>query len=168
VYDLANLSLKFDRHLDAEVVDFQILTDDYSKAAFLCSDRTISFHARFGSYYKVRTPRQGRDLAYAPFAAELLVVGSAQEVYRVSLEEGRFMQPLAAHSPGINACGGSWGGGQQLLVPYMQPAPMHVLWRCSCGHTGGQGEAIFDTWTVKTAVCTACWYLSRCIRSNCA
>jgi ribosome biogenesis protein ENP2 len=24
VYDLANLSLKFDRHLDAEVVDFQV------------------------------------------------------------------------------------------------------------------------------------------------
>lgn len=110
VYDLANLSLKFDRHLDAEVVDFQILTDDYSKAAFLCSDRSISFHARFGSYFKVRTPRQGRDLAYAPFCAELLVVGSAPEVYRVSLEEGRFMQPLPAQSPGINACGG-WGSG---------------------------------------------------------
>jgi ribosome biogenesis protein ENP2 len=118
VYDLANLSLKFDRHLDAEVVDFQILTDDYSKAAFLCSDRSISFHARFGSYFKVRTPRQGRDLAYAPFCAELLVVGSAPEVYRVSLEEGRFMQPLPAQSPGINACGGSGSGdeGGQLLV----------------------------------------------------
>lgn len=24
VYDLANLALKFDRHLDAEVVDFQV------------------------------------------------------------------------------------------------------------------------------------------------
>jgi hypothetical protein len=24
VYDLANLSLKFDRHIDAEVVDFQV------------------------------------------------------------------------------------------------------------------------------------------------
>lgn len=54
VYDLANLSLKFDRHMDAEVVDFQILSDDYSKAAFLCADRSVSFHARFGSYFKVR------------------------------------------------------------------------------------------------------------------
>lgn len=25
VYDLANLALKFDRHLDAEVVDFQVI-----------------------------------------------------------------------------------------------------------------------------------------------
>jgi hypothetical protein len=53
VFDLANLSLKFDRHMDAEVVDFQILSDDYSKAAFLCADRSISFHARFGGYCKV-------------------------------------------------------------------------------------------------------------------
>jgi hypothetical protein len=37
LYDLHHLSLKFDRHLDAEVVDFTILSDDYSKAAFLCT-----------------------------------------------------------------------------------------------------------------------------------
>jgi hypothetical protein len=48
---------------------------------------------------------QGRDLAYAPFTAEVLVVGSAPEVYRVSLEEGRFMTPLSSKSSGINACG---------------------------------------------------------------
>lgn len=54
VFDLANLSLKFDRHLEAEVVDFAILTDDYSKAAFVCADRSVSFHARFGTYFKVR------------------------------------------------------------------------------------------------------------------
>ena len=105
VYDLGNLSLKFDRHLDAEVVDFQIFTEDYSKAAFVCADRSICFHARFGSYFRLRTPRQGRDLAYCPFTAELLVVGSAPEVYRINLEQGRFMAPLTGKSPGINACG---------------------------------------------------------------
>jgi ribosome biogenesis protein ENP2 len=49
---------------------------------FLCTDRTVCFHARFGSYHKTRVPRFGRDLAYAPFAAELLVAGSAPEVGR--------------------------------------------------------------------------------------
>lgn len=39
VYDLSQLSMKFERHLDAEVVDFQILGEDYAKAAFLCADR---------------------------------------------------------------------------------------------------------------------------------
>lgn len=105
LYDLNNLALKFDRHLDAEVVDFTCLSDDYSKAAFLCADRSVSFHARFGSYFRTRTPRQGRDLAYAPFTADLLVVGSAAEVYRLNLAEGRFMTPLPAKSSGINACG---------------------------------------------------------------
>jgi hypothetical protein len=53
VYDLANLSLKFDRHMEAEVVDFAVLSEDYSKAAFLCADRSVSFHAKFGTYFKV-------------------------------------------------------------------------------------------------------------------
>ena len=60
----------------------QILSEDYSKLAFLCADRSISFHAKFGAYYRTRVPAFGRDLAYAPFSADLLVVGSAPEVYR--------------------------------------------------------------------------------------
>lgn len=51
-FDLANLALKFERCLISEVVDFQILSDDYSKAVFLCADRSLLFHARFGGYYK--------------------------------------------------------------------------------------------------------------------
>jgi ribosome biogenesis protein ENP2 len=104
-YDVSQLSMKFDRHLDAEIVDFQLLSDDYSKAVFLCADRSLCFHARFGAYYKMRVPRFGRDLAYCPGSAELLVVGSAPEVYRLSLAEGRFLAPLQASSPAINACG---------------------------------------------------------------
>ena len=60
----------------------QILSDDYSKAAFLCEDRSIHFHAKYGQHYSTRVPSFGRDLAYAPFSADLLVVGSAPEVYR--------------------------------------------------------------------------------------
>ncbi len=52
-YQVSQLALKFERHLDAEIVDFHLLSDDYSKAVFLCCDRTLCFHARFGSYYKV-------------------------------------------------------------------------------------------------------------------
>lgn len=82
-----------------------MLSDDYSKVAFLCADRSLSFHARFGTYFKTRTPRQGRDLAYCASSAELLVVGSAPEVYRLHLEEGRYMSPLPSTSAAINACG---------------------------------------------------------------
>ena len=50
VYDLSQLSMKFERHLDSEVVDFDILSDDYSKMAFLCADRSVVFHAKFGKF----------------------------------------------------------------------------------------------------------------------
>ena len=39
------------------------------------------------------------------YAADLLVCGSAPEIYRLSLSEGRFLTPLPSRSPGVNACG---------------------------------------------------------------
>ena len=35
VFDLSELSLKFERRLDCEAVDFKVLSDDYSKLVFL-------------------------------------------------------------------------------------------------------------------------------------
>lgn len=83
--------------------------------------RSLCFHARFGAYYKTRVPKFGRDLAYCPFSAELLVAGSAPEVYRLNLAEGRFLAPLQCRSPGVNACGIS---------------PAHGLLACA-GEDGG-------------------------------
>ncbi|KAJ0797108.1 putative nucleolar protein 10/Enp2 [Helianthus annuus] len=40
VYELRDLSLKFERHLVSEIINFQVLSDDYySNLAFLCADR---------------------------------------------------------------------------------------------------------------------------------
>lgn len=69
VFELGQLAMKFERHLDAEVVDFQILSEDYSKAAFLCADRSICLHAKYGAHYRTRIPHAGRDIAYIPTAA---------------------------------------------------------------------------------------------------
>lgn len=121
VYDLSQLSMKFERYLESEIVDFQILSEDYSKAVFLCADRSLHFHAKFGGYYRVRVPRFGRDLAYSASSAELLVSGSAPEVYRLNLCEGRFLSPLQTRSPAVNACGIS---------------PSHGLFACA-GEDGG-------------------------------
>ena len=63
-------------------VGVQILSEDYSKAAFLCADRTVHLHARYGAHYATRIPRAGRDLAFAPEAADLLIVGSSPDIYR--------------------------------------------------------------------------------------
>lgn len=83
----------------------QILTEDYSKTAFLCADRSLAFHTRMGRHVTTRVPKAGRDLAYVPHAAEVVVGGSADELWRVSVYEGRFMQPLATAMPAVNALG---------------------------------------------------------------
>lgn len=116
VYELGQLSMKFERHFDAEIVDLQawhlpspsavcssvqsifcgrlnfrtdsscagaqILSEDYSKVAFLCADRSVHLHARYGAHFRTRVPCFGRDMAYAPESADLLVAGSAPEIYR--------------------------------------------------------------------------------------
>lgn len=92
-FETSQLSMKFERCVDFEVVDFHILTDDYQKIAFLGSDRTIQFHTSQGRHATLRIPKFGREIDFYPANSELLVAGSGNEVYRISLEEGRFLQP---------------------------------------------------------------------------
>ncbi|BBN17361.1 ribosome biogenesis protein ENP2 [Marchantia polymorpha subsp. ruderalis] len=107
VYELKEMSLKFERHLNSEIVDFQVLSEDYSKMAFLCADRSVCLHAKFGSYFSTRIPRMGRDLSYDCWSCDLLVAASSQEIYRLNLEQGRFLAPLQTESPGVNVLGRS-------------------------------------------------------------
>jgi ribosome biogenesis protein ENP2 len=57
VFDLTELSMKFDRHMDCENVAFEILSDDWTKSAHLQSDRTIEIHSQYGLHYKTRIPK---------------------------------------------------------------------------------------------------------------
>ncbi|KAK4804898.1 hypothetical protein SAY86_004715 [Trapa natans] len=120
VYELKELALKFERHLDSEIVDFQVLADDYSKLAFLCADRSVSLHAKYGKHYSLRIPRMGRDIEYDNWTCDLLCAASSPDLYRINLEQGRFLSPLSTHSPALNvvarsklhglvACGGEDG-----------------------------------------------------------
>ncbi|CAK7340222.1 unnamed protein product [Dovyalis caffra] len=56
VYELREFALKFERHFTSEIIDFQILDDDYSKLAFLCADRSVCLHAKYGKHYTLRIP----------------------------------------------------------------------------------------------------------------
>ena len=91
------------RGADLSHVGLQLLSDDFSKAAFLCCDRSVHFHARYGAHYTTRIPRFGRALAYDPVSTDLLLVGSAPEIYRLNLAEGRFLAPIPARAPASNA-----------------------------------------------------------------
>uniref|UniRef100_A0A0E0L794 Uncharacterized protein n=1 Tax=Oryza punctata TaxID=4537 RepID=A0A0E0L794_ORYPU len=120
VYELKELSMKFERHMISEIVDFQVLGDDYSKLAFLCADRSVCLHAKYGRHYSLRIPRMGRDMAYDCWSCDLLCAASSPDVYRINLEQGRFLASLSSQSPAINvvsrsnihgliACGGEDG-----------------------------------------------------------
>lgn len=77
IFELDQLAMKVERRFVAEVclsllfplsfsestpflsqiVTFEFLTDDYSKVAYLRSDRGIEFHAKFGFYHQTRIPK---------------------------------------------------------------------------------------------------------------
>jgi ribosome biogenesis protein ENP2 len=89
--------MKFQRNLDSEIVEFCFLTSDYRKLALLCADRSIELHAQYGKHYKTRIPRFGRDMIYHKYTSELLIAGATNEVYRLNLEQGRFMASLESN-----------------------------------------------------------------------
>lgn len=106
-FELDQLSMKFERYVDSDVVDMLMLGEDYGKIAILQSDRNILFHAPYGQHYTLRIPTFGRMMAYEPTTCELFVACSGKagrnsvskslgggEVYRINLEEGRFSAPL--------------------------------------------------------------------------
>ncbi|KAF8735639.1 hypothetical protein AX14_001759 [Amanita brunnescens Koide BX004] len=95
VWDLDQLSLKFERHSDAENVDFVLLSDDWTKSMHLQTDRTIELHTQGGFHYRTRIPRFGRSLAYHFPSCDAYVAASGPEVYRLNLDQGRFMTPLS-------------------------------------------------------------------------
>ena len=102
VFELDQLSMKFERHTDAENVQFEILSEDWTKMILLQSDRTIEFHSAYGLHYKTRVPKFGRDMAYHYPTCDLMVVGASDEVWRLNLELGRFNPSLSTQLPGIN------------------------------------------------------------------
>ncbi|XP_041484227.1 nucleolar protein 10-like [Lytechinus variegatus] len=103
-YDVNHLSMKFERCMDSEVVKFHVLSEDYSKLVFLQCDRYVEFHAKYGRYHRLRIPKFGRDLAYHKASCDLFLVGVSPEIYRINLEQGRFLSPFVADSVAINTC----------------------------------------------------------------
>jgi ribosome biogenesis protein ENP2 len=103
-YDVKQLSMKFERCFDSEAVQFRFLSEDYSKLVFLQADRHVEFHVQYGTYYRVRIPKFGRDMAYHSSSCDLYLVGSSHEVYRLNLDQGRFLNSLSTQMSAINVC----------------------------------------------------------------
>uniref|UniRef100_A0A6M2DIP1 Putative nucleolar protein 10 n=1 Tax=Xenopsylla cheopis TaxID=163159 RepID=A0A6M2DIP1_XENCH len=101
-FDVNNLSLKFERCFDSEVITFEVLSDDYSKLVFLQCDRFVEIHVAHGRHYRLRIPNFGRDLSYHKPSCNLFLVGASSNIFRLDLERGQFLQPYATNSNSIN------------------------------------------------------------------
>ncbi|XP_065203344.1 nucleolar protein 10 [Planococcus citri] len=95
-YEVDNLAMKFERCFDAEVVTFEILSEDYSKVVFLQCDRYIELHTAEGKYYRLRMPKFGHDMKYHDATCDLYLVGASSEIYRLNLERGQFQTSLVS------------------------------------------------------------------------
>ena len=92
-YEVNELTMKFERYVDAAIIDMVMLGEDYGKVALLREDRTIEFHAPYGFHESIKIPTFGRAMAYEPTTCELLVGAKGNQIYRISLDEGRFNEP---------------------------------------------------------------------------
>ena len=102
IFETSQLSLKCSRGIDSEVVKFNILEEDYTKLAFACADRTIEVHAQYGKHYKTRVPKFPRDMVYNAANCDLIIAAAGNEIYRMNLEEGKFLNPLQSSSESVN------------------------------------------------------------------
>lgn len=78
----------------------QILSDDWTKTLHLQADRSVELHTQGGFYYRTRIPRFGRAIAYHFPSCDALIGASGPEVYRLNLDQGRFLNPLVLEGEG--------------------------------------------------------------------
>ena len=71
-----------------------MLSDDWTKSIHLQNDRTIEVHTQGGFHYRTRIPRFGRALAYHFPSCDALFSAAGNEIYRLNLDQGRFMTPI--------------------------------------------------------------------------
>lgn len=128
-YTVSDLAMKFQRGLSCEVVAFETLSDDFGKLVFLQSDRTVNFHAPYGTHYSLRVPKFGRDICYNWNNCDLCVGASGNEIYRINLETGQFREPFELGFSGCNK---------------LHINPMHNLLGC------GGDNAICEFWDPRS------------------
>ncbi|CBJ33561.1 conserved unknown protein [Ectocarpus siliculosus] len=148
VFEVADLSMKFERHLDCEAVDFMPLAEGYEKLAFLLADRTLAFHAGYGKHHSVRIPRFGRSLAYQRETCDMMVGCGDGEIHRFNLDQGRFRTAMTLPSGSSSSQGNPTAGinkielcvAHQLLAAGTDDGFVH-LWDSRQGQSGG-GRAV--------------------------
>ncbi|KAL6941229.1 Small ribosomal subunit biogenesis [Hanseniaspora osmophila] len=128
VYDFSNLSMKFERHTDAENVDFLILSDDWTKSVHLQNDRSIQFQNKGGIHYTTRIPKFGRSLAYNKSNCDLYVGAASNELYRLNLDQGRFLNPFKLDPEAVGVNSVTVNSVHNLIAVGLEKEPIVEFW----------------------------------------
>lgn len=103
-FQLNDLTEKWRRHVDAEITDLCMVSHDWSKTAVLMEPRTVALHARHGLHATIRVPSFARSLAHSFETATLCIGCSDSCLYRLNLEQGRFLRPVELDEPDGVSC----------------------------------------------------------------
>ncbi len=71
-----------------------MLSDDWTKSIHLQNDRSVELHTQGGFHYRTRIPRFGRSICYHFPSCDTFISASGNEIYRLNLDQGRFMNPI--------------------------------------------------------------------------
>uniref|UniRef100_A0A0N4ZZ58 NUC153 domain-containing protein n=1 Tax=Parastrongyloides trichosuri TaxID=131310 RepID=A0A0N4ZZ58_PARTI len=103
-FDLNDLSMKWERGLDCDVVSICPISNDYTKLALLEEERYLELHCAKGRFFRMRIPKFGRDMCFSRETSDLFVVGSGSDVFRLNLEQGKFMEPFNTEAETLSCC----------------------------------------------------------------
>jgi ribosome biogenesis protein ENP2 len=102
----------------------------------LQNDRSIELHNQSGFYYRTRIPRFGRALGYHYPSCDALVAATGPEVYRLNLDQGRFLNPLLLQGDGNEDVFG---------VNCIDINSTHQLWAFGC-----EGNGSVELWDPRS------------------
>jgi len=94
MFDMKTSIMKFERHLASDPIKVLPFQEDAEKFSILRNDRTLEFHITGGFYDKIKLPQSAREMALNSIKAELYLGGAFKEVYRFSLDQGRFLKSI--------------------------------------------------------------------------
>ncbi|KAK0540223.1 Small ribosomal subunit biogenesis [Tilletia horrida] len=138
VWECEQLALKFERHTDAENIDFILLSDDWTKSIHLQTDRTLELHSQGGTHARIRIPKFGRALGYHFPSADAVVGSAGRDVYRLNLDQGRFLAPFELGGGHAEAHGTLTG------VNAVDINPAHGL-----AAFGTEGAGVVELWDMR-------------------
>eukprot|EP01084_Bolivina_argentea_P298779 514925_1 len=104
MFDLSELTIKFERGLESEPIDFCFLSENWEKFVILREHRWMEFHTRHGKHYNMRMPLIGTCMVYNKPMCELYTGTIKNIVLRANLEQGRYYAPYETSLDYITTC----------------------------------------------------------------